>query len=83
MGLAMKTEEKVPVKMPIMKTNEKSLITPAPKIYRAVAANSVVTLVSKVRGKTRLMARFIIERSCYPDSMTVLPESGQKRRSYH
>ena len=56
----MKIDEKVPVKIPITKTNAKSLIIPAPKIQRDKAAKSVVILVKMDLDNTRLIAMIII-----------------------
>ena len=58
----MKIDEKVPVKIPITKTNAKSLIIPAPKIQRDRAARSVVILVKMDLDNTRLIAMMIIFR---------------------
>ena len=58
----MKIDEKVPVKIPITKTNAKSLIIPAPKIQRDKAARSVVILVKMDLDNTRLIAMMIIFR---------------------
>ena len=55
-------EEKVPVKIPITKTNAKSLMIPAPKTHKETAASKVVKLVSTDRERTRLMAMRIILR---------------------
>ena len=60
MGLAIKIEENVPVRIPITKTNAKSLITPAPKIQSDTAANRVVKLVKIDLERTRLIAIIMI-----------------------
>ena len=52
----MKIEEKVPVIIPITKTNAKSLMIPAPKIQSDMAAKSVVKLVMIDLESTRLIA---------------------------
>ena len=49
-------EEKVPVTIPMTKTNAKSLMIPAPKIHSDIAAKRVVKLVMIDRERTRLIA---------------------------
>ena len=45
-------EENVPVRIPTIKTKEKSVIIPAPKIYKETAASKVVILVKIERANT-------------------------------